>query len=146
MGLLYLYHYFCQRRPNTRWNCFYYVDETPVILNKWQWSSEIFGSSSSDAASEAPRLPLLPPRRCPLPARWAGGSEGVTLRGGLRHRGERGDRKPHAQRHCSSHRPPSEPGAQKPLCNAAQPGPAVSAAAAWAQVKEQSVFFFDNCV
>lgn len=92
------------------------------------------GSPRSDAASEATRLPLLPAGCGSFPAGRDGRLEGVSLRGGLRDRGERRHREPHSQRHGSSHRPTSEPRAQKPLCYPAQPGSAVSAAAAGAQV------------
>ena len=103
----------------------------------------MFESPCSDAASEAARLPLLPAGRGSLPTWRAGRSEGVTFRSGLGHRGERRHRKPVAQCHRSAYRPTSEPRAQKPLGHPAQPGSAVSTAAAWAQVstlKERSAW------
>ncbi|TMS11482.1 STE20-related kinase adapter protein beta [Larimichthys crocea] len=54
-------------------------------------------------------LPLLPAGRRSLPAGGAGRAEGVAVRSGFRHWGERGHWKPDAQRHRSTYRPTSEP-------------------------------------
>ncbi|XP_069568897.1 uncharacterized protein stradb isoform X7 [Brachyistius frenatus] len=90
-------------------------------------------ASDSDVAAEAARLPLLPAGRGALPPRRAGGPEGVAVRRGLRHRGERGHGQHDAQRRRSPRRPTPEPRAQEPLGHPARPGAAVSAAAARAQ-------------
>lgn len=98
------------------------------------WCARSSDPPYPDAASETPWRPLLPVGRGSLPTGWAGRAESVTLRCRLGHRRKRGHWEPFAQRHRRSCRETSEPRTQKSLHHAAQPGPAVSAAAAWAQV------------
>ena len=85
----------------------------------------------SDVAPEAQGVPLLSAGRGSLPPGGAGGAEGVPLRGGLWDRGERGHREPDPHG-----RETPEPRTQEPLGHTAQPGPAVSAAAARSQVSQ----------